>query len=49
MKIGVHTYGLGYALSSLIALTASVLLLAKGLKELDFVTFTSQPKKLEST
>ena len=49
METGVETYGLGYALSSLIALTTAVLLLAKGLRELDFMTFTSQPKKLEST
>ncbi len=47
LRLGVHTYGLGYALASLIALTTALVSLCRGVRNLDYFTFTNQPRLLE--
>lgn len=47
LEAGVHTYGLGYAVASLIGLVVSLGFLTRGLEELDYQTFTTQARVLE--
>ncbi|MEM7200293.1 MAG: exopolysaccharide Pel transporter PelG [Planctomycetota bacterium] len=47
LRVGVHTYGLGYALASLISLLLAFSLLGRGLRDLAFHTFTNQAKLLD--
>lgn len=42
VRLGLETYGLGYAIGSLVSLVLALWMLARGLERLEYVTFASQ-------
>ncbi len=49
VHLGVETYGLGYALASMISLILAFSFLTSSLRDLDYLTFSSQPKVMQKS